>query len=244
MTPCGKSIIRQYAQWSILILCFISASAYLLSTKGKGGRKPAPPIPDMRQNFAFVDNPEQAYLRWKTRGEHGRIVVSLSRWLNFVEPVEKLPTDNPVPLRVTNLAKETEKLLSAENFLFMTVRSGIAREIIHVVPESGYAARLDGVKQVEGAIERKHDILVPYIGTPRRITIPTNLVMGNEPVLLYVNASVFSDYEPKELLKLLRHAGLKASEIVLCQSADDTQVTAQEHARLTEFATLLEKTGL
>lgn len=189
----------------------------------------------------MVANPENAYQRWHAHGEHGRIVVALSRWLNFVETDEKIPNRNPVPLHVMNLAVDAAKQLSSQNFLYLAVRSGIAREIIHVVPESGYVERLANVKETEGAKAREHDILAPHIGTPRRITTLTNLSMkSREPVLLYINASFFSEYEPKELLFHLKRAGVRASDIVLCLSEHDDQVKKRERERLKEFAELLE----
>lgn len=236
----GSYFSGNYTAYTVIIIISAIISLLLMALTGSKARQTSQSVAQQNRRIVMVDSPDDVFRLWRKSNEQGRIVVSISRWLNFVEIEDITPKDNPVPLHVTNLALDAEKQLSPENFLTVAVRSGIAREIIHVVNESGFASRLEAVGQVEGAKARPHGILIPFIGTPRTITIPTYLKMAHsEPVLLYVNASIFSEYEPGELLMFIKRSGLHASQIILCSSKHDEQVSSKERESLNQFGNLL-----
>lgn len=227
-----------YGIWSaIFLLCFLGALLLAVAV-GRGGRSAPPPTGG---GIAVVDRPEEVYRRWHAAGEHGRVVVAVSRWLNFVDidSGRILPVHNPQPLRVTNLAVEGEKQLSERNFLTLAVLRGVAREVINLVPEREYAAREASVRDVEGARASGGVIAIPYLGTPRRIATFASLPPRDETVLLYVNASFFRELQPEELLALLKEKHVRADDTVLCLSLGDSEVTDDERGRLRRFAGLL-----
>lgn len=232
-----KTFRNSYVLWSFVATGLLLAVLVLLTVAGRSGRGSGP-LPAKR--VVIINNPEDTYRRWQGDGQRGRVVIAASRWLNFVDINSSLiiPIRNPQPLRVTNLAKGAEAQLSAKNFLNIAVLNGVAREIIHVVPEAEYPDRLAAVRAVEGAIARADDILVPHFGTPRRISTFKGFKVPAEPVLLYLNASFFKYHQPEELLEKLKKTGLQIDETVLCLSSDDSEVTAEERARLRRFAEL------
>jgi len=229
---------NRYFLWGLGITGFFLAVLLLLTVTGRSGRSSGP-LSGNRP--VIVSNPEDAYLRWHGAGQRGRIVIGISRWLNFVDidTTRIIPARNPKPLRVTNLAAGAEKQLSARNFLTVAVMNGIAREIIHLVPEAEYPDRAAVVRKGSGARVRDGVISIPYLGTPRRITTVESLQPFDEKVLLYVNASFFRYLQPEELLTLLKSKNIRADDTVLCLSVGDSEVTDGERARLRRFAELL-----
>jgi hypothetical protein len=228
-----------YSASTILIILLLFVTMLMLATVGRRGR--VHPAGDGLR-ISIISSPEEAYRRWHASGERGRVVVSVSRWLNFVDIDDGalIPKGNPVPLRVTNLAAGLEKLLSPENFLCLAVKTGIAREIIHLVPDEEYPARLASVREVEGAMLKGDAIMAPYIGTPRRITTLRRFKRGGEPVLLYLNASYFRYSTPEDVLAQLRKSSVSIDAAVLCLSDRDPAVSPEERDRLRRFALLLE----
>lgn len=188
-----------------------------------------------------VDYPEEAYKLWKKKGFKGRIVVSLSRRLNFVLPEETLiPARMSFPIKVFNLSNVVEGNLKAENFLFVSMETGVVREIIHIMPETVFSEKLEYAGKEKGVSITNERIAIPFFGSPRVIATMPFLKPPDEPVLLYVNASFFRDYEPEELLRNLLRIGLKTDFAVLCKSFDDKDVTDRERERLKTFENLLE----
>lgn len=227
-----------YGASAIFIVVLFVVTVLALSAVGRRGRAPA--VGDGTR-VVMVSSPEDVYRCWYATGERGRVVVSLSRWLNFVDIDEGplLPKGNPVPLRVTNLAAGVRKQLSPENFLCLAVKTGIAREIIHLVPDEEYPARVAAVGVVEGALLQGDTISVPYIGTPRRITTLKKFRREGEPVLLYLNASYFRHYAPETVMEQLRLSAVRFDGAVLCLSDGDPAVSPEERDRLRRFARLL-----
>lgn len=187
-----------------------------------------------------VGYPEQAYNLWKEKGFKGRIVISLGRRLNFVEPVElsSVPAMT-FPLKISNISKVVEDNLKAENFLLVSMETGLAREIIHIVPENLLFEKMEFAGKEEGVFISKEKIEAPFFGSPRTITTLSSLKSPVEPALLYVNASIFKEIEPEELLGQLVKTGLKTDLVVLCRSYDDKEVTDRERESLKVFDMLL-----
>lgn len=246
MMPVRNNHVTSGSKLTIILICLIAGIFFsvllLITVVGRSGRIFAS-IPG--KQTVIVNTPEDAYKRWRGVGQRGRVVISASRWLNFVEidSLPIIPTRNPKPLKVTNLARGAEKQLSSENFLNVALLNGIVREVIHVVPEAEYSDRVAAVHEVEGASTHSNDILVPHFGSPRRITTLKGLNTIGEPVLLYLNASFFRYNTPEEVLEQLKNKGLRPDDTVLCLSVDDAEVTQSERDRLLRFADLAGSAG-
>lgn len=226
---------------SIVIVIFFSGVLLFLAGYGKAGRVTGVPVSldDRRIAKEFVDRPEEAYGIWKKSGYKGRVIVSLSRRLNFIESEESaLIPPASFPVKVFNLATSIEAALDDKNFLFVSLLEGITREIIHIVPDRAFQekqrfAEKNGIAATNGKIK------VPFRGSPRWIAPLSELKQITEPVLLYVNASFFEEIEPAALFNHLRDIGLKTDLVVLCRSFDDDEVTPLEREKLDAFARMM-----
>lgn len=234
---------RSYLVHSLFALCLLTATLLLLAFQGKTHRRfgPVGSVGKGRFEVVAVDRPEEAFLAWNRRGYRGRVVVSFSRRLNFVETAEtrQIPPTSPFPVHVDNLSRMAEKELATENFLYIAMKSGIARELVQVVPQSEMAAKIAAAAD-EGVAPRHGMLTLPVMGSPRTITPPGSFAHSGEPVLLYVNASYFRDVEPAELLRLLAGRGVVTDCAILAASSGDDEVSPVERERLQEFRRLLE----
>jgi hypothetical protein len=199
---------------------------------------------DVRVPKTVVDTPAQAYEHWKQGQLRGRIVISFSRTLDFVD-VDDLSLIPPGSGdRVFNLAQSAESRLDDRNLLFMAMRTGIAREVIHVVPGSLYADKIEAAKADRDASIVSGKIRAPFFGSPRSIMPASLLKAPAEPVLLYINASFFLDEDPEALFLLLRDKRIVTDAVVLCRAGAVNAGTALERKRFNSFVAMLGGTPL
>lgn len=218
----------------ILTVCMLVITGTRSRTPGPGGLPGDAVVPK-----TVVDQPAQVYQHWKRREQHGRVVLSFSRTLDFIDVDDHslIPRDSGD--EVFNLAQAAESRLDDRNILFMAMRTGIAREVIHVVPVSVYAEKIEAVKTGREASIVSGKISAPFFGSPRWIMPASLLEAPAEPVLLYVNASYFLDEEPGALYRQLRDKRILTDAIVLCRSGADKTGTALERERFNSFVAML-----
>ena len=232
-----------YLVHSLFALCLLTATILLLAYQGNRHRTfgPVGSVGRGRFEVIAVERPEEAFLVWSRRGYRGRVVVSFSRRLNFVETTEirLIPPTSSFPVRVGNLSRMAEKELATGNFLYIAMKSDIVRELVQVVPQSEMAAKIAAAAD-EGVAPRHGMLTLPVMGSPRTITPPGSFVSPGEPVLLYVNASYFRDVEPAELFRFLVEQGVVTDCVVLAASSGDGEVSPVERERLQVFRRLLE----
>ncbi len=176
---------------------------------------------------------------WKAHGFHGRVVVSLSSRLYFVEPELRLSGSASRSGRRPDPSALAEQDLEPSNFLWMAMERGIAREIRHVLPDAVFARKVASTVDdplVEAAGE---SLSAPYLGSPRLLSTLGGLGVPGEAVLLFVSASFFVDRSAAEVAHRLLSRGLSSDLVILCGSRDDPEVTPAERERLEEFAGLL-----
>lgn len=235
---------KGYLVSALASLCLLMATVLFLVAWGRTHRvfgSTAFAVGRGKVEVVAVERPEEAFRAWTRRGLRGRVVVTFSRRLNFLETGETrlIPPTSPFPVPVANLARLAEKELSTDTFLFVAMKSGVARELIQVVPDSDMAAKRDAAA-AEGLVFRQGRLHLPVMGSPRSITSPAFFIPPREPVLLYVNASFFRDVAPDELLRLLVRTGTTTDCVVLASSPDDGEVSQGERERLLAFKRLLE----
>lgn len=182
-----------------------------------------------------VDYPDQAYYVWKENGFKGRVILSVSRRLNFVSPQSELS----IPLSGVPLEQVFEQVIKPENFLRVAMNTGIAREIVHLLPRFEFDEQFSNATNKSEATAANGIINAPYFGSPRTITTLPLSKPPKEPVLLFINASIFRDYTPEELHKQLVASGINADAIIYCRSLDDKQISDEERARLRDFELMM-----
>lgn len=175
---------------------------------------------------------------WKERRCKGRVVVSLSRRLNFVSAADTELIDEsgiyaaPNPLVVFNLAPVFEKKITAKNFMFTSMKADIARKVIHVLPDADF-------QSINRGTSGKKVVLTDLLGSPRLITTLDAIRCDMEPVLLYISASFFKETDPLTVWRHLLRKGVRTDCIVLCYALNDDEVTENEREKLVAFAGLL-----
>lgn len=235
MTPGRQALLSLVA-----VAAALAGAVAAVDTLGKSRRIAGPAHP-LRAGVPVItiDSAEEAFRLWKTRGLHGRIVVSLSSRLYFVEPEVELSALSAAAGRIVDPAGVAERSLGPLNFLWMALERGVARELRHVLPDPVFAEKAASILG-DPLVEAGHDaIRAPYLGSPRLLTTLGGLGAPPEPVLLFVSASFFADRSAADVARRLASLGLRTDLVVLCRSLDDPEVTPLEQARLEQLAALL-----
>ena len=235
MTPGRQAILALVA-----VAAALAGAVAAVDFIGKSSRIAGPGHP-VRAGAPVVTvaSAEEAFRLWKRRGLHGRIVVSLSSRLYFVEPEVELSSLFDEAGRVVDPAEVAERSLGPMNFLWMALERGIARELRHVLPEPVFAEKAASILG-DPLVEEGHDaIRAPYLGSPRLLTTLGGLGATSEPVLLFVSASFFANRSAPDVARRLESLGLRTDLVVLCRSLDDPEVTPLQRASLEQLAVLL-----
>jgi hypothetical protein len=232
-------------RWAVAIglALLFAGTAASLDTFGRTRRiqGPAHALSTGLAAVVTIDAADEAFRVWSNRGLHGRVVVALSSRLYFVSPEWEAPPVDPDEAAPANPAVALERILDPRNFLLVSMERGVAREVVHVLPErvlqekSSLAAGMEGVRQVPGGLA------APYTGSPRRLTTLGGLDGLREPVLLFVSASFFRDRDATDVFRALSSGGVRTDLVVLCRSRDDAEVGSAEREQLSAFEALLRR---
>lgn len=135
-----------------------------------------------------VDTPEKAFLIWQEKNIQGRILLLFDNYPHMMG----LYTYYGSPYQ-----------LSSSNFIELAVFQNIIREIYFIVPDNVWEdfrkiEIMHPLRAVPG-LERGL-FLYNMSGVPIIATTPTSLPHLSETVLVYINGSIASDVEVRELL--------------------------------------------
>lgn len=176
----------------------------------------------------------------------GMTVVHLGRELHFT-PVEMVGTykaNSRYPLSLPGILPAFEARLDRSNFLWMAMRGNIARQVCNVLPHDDFLQKLALVKEAQGGgylgvLELTDKTIVAHELGSKRVITDSFLPETGEPVLLNVDASILSLFEPAELYRMLDTSGLRYIYIACCLSKDNPAVSESERKRMREFVRLL-----
>jgi hypothetical protein len=221
------------------------ATLFGLDAYGKASRSAgyAGALNDPRVARYLVDTPEEAYRIWKQRRVHGRSLLFVAgRWVRL--PVEEIvdnpPLSRPYPLTLYRIPEvQEEQRLNARTFLYLAALNGIARRIVAILDESGYAE----MREVAGAAKNSRlgarEVYLTHEGFPRFFTTAGGFRASEEPVLFYLDASYFQTGDPDELYRRLTAGGIKSDCVVLCANRGDGTVGERGRQGLARFARLI-----
>lgn len=166
-----------------------------------------------------VSDARDLFSAWKTAGARGRTVVHVGAHLHLVPATEEIADEAPLAVPGTGaLFAEYEHRLDGHNFLWVAIRTGLARRLFLVVPEMVFRKKHHEADL--GGVEDRFDLL----GTP--IVVAAGLPAVREPVLLVVDASWFDVADGEALLAQVRRSGL-TSDLVAVRLADDASAAAR-----------------
>lgn len=195
---------------------------------GITGRGPAGPSPSdfgSAQAHAVVGRSSEVIGTLEALGVRGRILVYLAGREHFRPIEDAVPAgihDFPVP--VFDLADAYRSRVDRDSLLWVAVRLGIAREVVHVVPPGRLADR---------------PVITHDFGSRRVLTDVAPSFA--EPVILGVAASYLEDATVDQAMAVLQGGELEADLVVLCLSDDDPEASDEARARLRQLEIELER---
>ncbi|GAB4483866.1 MAG: hypothetical protein OHK006_06400 [Thermodesulfovibrionales bacterium] len=225
---------------SLLTVTLFSLDRYGKHVRGMDADSLAKGAPEV----ISVEHPVEAFYAWAGKGFRGRVVVSVSSRLYFVMPAaDIIPARMRFPLTPANPAVTAAQDVRSEDFLRVAMETGIAREIVHIVPDPVFAEKLRPATQVEGATVTDNVIHYPYFGSPRSIRTFRGVVSREEPALVFIDASATRYLNAEGLYQALKGAGIRTAFVVTSLSSGDPEVSDVERQELKKFVSLLARGG-
>jgi hypothetical protein len=244
----GLLMKRNRMMW-ILFTTIVSSAiiiSLLIQWSGQKARKLAGPILSSPFSWHSVVDARAAYQRWREKGVYGRrLVVFTGRWATVPmgHPGQPIPSDFP-----TLAAKDSpENIKSASlvnnNTVFAAVTlSGLARDLIIVIPRGLLNQRTEITRGSPGRIARPGYLSLPFLGY-QRIFIACDLPPEQtpriaEPVLIFVEPSFFKNGACGDVENWLAVRGLK-SDLALV-AFDDPAANDNQRAFAHRLATRIQ----
>lgn len=171
------------------------------------------------------------YRHWSSLGLKGRVIVYLSRHLNFI-PINELghiDTHRGFPVKTFDISRMYSDSLEDRNFLYVSAMTGVGRRIYHIIPVDDLQERLE---EASGRDEYNVKLGMPVIvsgsviktwqADVERFIMPlTEIKPIREPVLLAIHPSFFESSEkPEDVLSVLKKGIIKADSVVFCIPED------------------------
>lgn len=127
--------------------------------------------------------------------------------------------------------------------MWVSGQANILREIFYYQPPVSFNRRLEAVDDRDpDLISKSADAIVLHDWGSRR-TITDRVPMTTEPVLLNIDASVFEELRPEQLLSALRSSSLTSDLITLNVSRDNPDITDAARKSLLLFGAMMGKKG-
>jgi len=236
-----------HAVTAVLIVLALVTTLFGLEKAGRSARfaGTAHALTDSSLPLKVLAEPGDVFALWKQQGVRGTIIVHVGRELHFA-PVEK---DNEsaapsFPIVVTAAALKYEPALDAKNFLWLAMRTNMARQVITVLPDDSFREKVSLVREAMqkgylGILAMDNRTIVAHELGSKRVIADGYLPAIDEPVVLNVDSSIFDSYEPAALHAMIGKSGLKIALMTCCLSESNAAVTDQARARLKEFAQLV-----
>ena len=239
----------------VIVLLIILAMATTLLGLEKAGRAArftgrTYALTDPSLPITVAAGPEKVFALWKQQGVRGALLVHLGRDLHF-SPVDKPDFEtgaSSYPVVVPAAALEYESALEAKNFLWLAMRTNIARQVVSVLPHDSFLDKISLVKEAVqngylGVLTMDATTIVAHELGSQRVITDGYLPSLSEPVVLNIDASMFESYSPTVLYTMLEKAGLRIMFLSCCLSEGNEMVSAKARTSMTEFVQLVASHG-
>ncbi len=160
-----------------------------------------------KPDIKTVNTESDIYRYWKSLGLKNRVIVYLSRTLNFItfDEANHMNIRRDFPVLTPDISRLYKDYLSDENFLFISVMTGIGRRIYHIIPEEDIIQRIKDAQglafyDVKGnmPVIVKGMVIMTWYRDVERFIITIkhiNNITIREPVILAVHPSFFDSNE-------------------------------------------------
>ncbi|HZZ83285.1 MAG TPA: hypothetical protein VFE30_02015 [Anaeromyxobacteraceae bacterium] len=182
--------------WSSAIVLFAALALCASAVRGRTARVLAPAMGASGEpRWTAVRDSAEAVRAWQVAGVHGRkLVVLTGRWGHPAGSWE--PQDEE-----TGATSPPTLPLDAETGIFAATRLGIARDLLVFMNPEAVRQRTAEITERKGLRAGTGWVEAPYRGYERTFAIPDAATAPEEPVLLLVEPSYFTeDVPPPEWL--------------------------------------------
>lgn len=231
---------------SIGILVSFIASLLFLENLGKRARVYAGPgllLSDKENTATVVNTSKELYDLYKSRKVHGRILIHLGKYLHALDiDTEKFISGiGPDADSMDDLLSSFENDIFYGNVFWVASQGNIVRDLYFIQPHEMFIKRLNSIdeRDPDVIIKNKGGVIIHDWGARR--TISDKMPEIKEPVLLNIDASVFEEIKPKELLLLLQNSSVKTDLVTLTLSQDNPEVSDRCREDLLLFANIFLK---
>lgn len=246
-SPAGRrSAQKQWLASACIVLLFLAA-VFSLNGLGVSSRRPAgagvsvsaPGIP-----VAVVADAAELYAAYRSRKVHGRILVHLGTYLQFVEigGNDTYQGFFQFPIPAFSALRSYEEHISYLNVLWVGMQANLFREIISIVPPEVFQEKAGSIgPQDSNVVEVRQGAIIAHEWGSRRSILPRLERIPREPVLLNIDASLFSGPGvPEQVADILR-SGLIVDLVTLNESRDNPDVPEENRRQLRRFAATLKR---
>ena len=234
-----------------VVLAFV-ATLFCMERAGRSQRRggPAYGLTDPALSLSVLDGPREVFSLWQQKGIHGVVAVHIGHDLHFA-PVEKPGSEAMAPVYpVVVPAAELDfgSAAEAKNFLWLAMRTNMARQLVNVLSHEGFREKVSLVQEAErhgylGILALTDKTIVAHELGSRRVITDGYVPAIDEPVVLNVDASIFDAYDPAALYGMIEKAGLRIIHLTCSLSKDNAEVKDSARTRLREFARLVAQRG-
>jgi hypothetical protein len=219
--------------WVGAIAVFAAATFASVELHARASRVPFRPPAGLRERpLAAVGDAADALRIWRAAGIRGRrLVVLTGQWSKPRDLKTQPPT--PEELAAAGAGGELE-LLDARSALFTAVTLGIVRGLYVVMPPAAFSQRLGEVSGRKGLERGDGAFRLAYDGLERRFSTPRAFVAPDEPVLVLVEPTWFTEGAPPDPLAWLAAAGVRCDLALL--ALDDPAASDEERQATSSFA--------
>lgn len=214
-----------------VIFLALALVAMLLTLVGREGREW--PVPSERR-VVIVRTSADLLAELEASGVRGATLVYLSRFLHFVPVARAVPADAlRIPVETFDLGEAHVSRVDPKNVLWLALESGVAREVVHVLPAEDYFQKRQALSAGGADIWFEHDRVVTHsTGSRRTIADSVPLDRLDGPFMVAVDASYLDGESPGDVDTVLATVDLESVPIILNRAEDNPDVSDFGRRRL------------
>jgi len=207
----------------------------ILSSVGTGSRR-------VDAVLATSDTAQEVVTAAGEMHAHGCVLLVATQDLGYASYLSS-PTPEALkwPVDVPDYVAEMTSVSQRDNWAYVLARTGVARRIDYVLPESAYRAKVEagraggfpGIARDGSHIAANDEGYLRYISTR-----PMKL---GSPLVLIVDASYFIQGTSEELLSSMNQLPTLPAAVIIYRATDDPEVTDDVRAALDSAVPQLEE---
>lgn len=224
------SIIKRNFRTAITVSISSVAAILAVAVSGTYQREFNP----RRENPIWTATPRDAYMVLKDAGGRGRTVLCLTLHSHSTAIDEsKIMPYQPYSVRPIDLLAEFANSVDGNNLFWVLMQKGVVRKVLYAIPMSEWGTIS---KKVTGR-ETPPPLDLSYRGSPILLYTFDKLPEIREPVILFIDGSIYSALEPSQIAEYLKGKGIRYDMALLSPGFGEREGYPRE--KMEETARLL-----